>query len=571
MIASVSLASRSQVHRVPLRLLALLCLLAAVVVPVLANAAPAWAHPLGNFTVNRYSRIELDSQQVRVRYVLDMAEIPTFQEMDSIDLDHDGQVSDSEGTAYSEKKSESLRQALQLTVDGKPIPLAVAPQPGDLKFLPGQGGLQILHLSVWFQASLPDHPVGHQYQLAYTDNNYLNRLGWKEIVVQPGSGTGLLTSTAPSEDSSNELLSYPQGLLKSPLDVTTAQVSFKTVPLAPGEASANAASQPQTSTVGKATDPLVAPLQKSDNGFAALIAKGKLTIPVIALALLVAMFWGAMHALSPGHGKTVVAAYLVGSKGTIKHAVFLALTVTVTHTSSVFALGLIALFASRYILPEQLFPWLGLASGLMVVGLGIWLLYTRLRHAGLLRLPWRRKLAFAPAVAGGSEGFPLMDTPHAHDEGHERDHGHGFQQLGPDHDHLHEHSHGDGHTHSHLPPGAEGSKVSWKTLLALGISGGLLPCPSAIVVMLSAVALDRIAFGLVLVIAFSFGLAAALGAIGLLVLYGRKLLDRSKVGASLTRSSWGSRVVRLFPVGSAAIIAVAGVVLTSKAITQIGF
>src|SRR5215813_4031186 len=228
--------------------------------------------------------------------------------------------------------------------------------------------------------------------------------------------------------------------------------------------------------------------------FAELIAEPNLTPGVILIGLLIAFALGGMHAMSPGHGKTVVGAYLVGSRGTIKHAAFLGATVTITHTMGVFALGFVTLFASRYVIPEKLYPILSFVSGAIVVAIGMSLFTKRLR--------------VSLGVA-------------AHD-----------------HDHLHNHDghdHGAG-AHTHLPPGADGSEVTWRNLLALGVSGGIMPCPSALIVMLAAISMNRIGYGLVLIVAFSLGLAGALTAVGLAFVYGGKLLARVPASGKLMRA-----------------------------------
>lgn len=259
--------------------------------------------------------------------------------------------------------------------------------------------------------------------------------------------------------------------------------------------------------------------------------------------------WGAMHALSPGHGKTIVGAYLVGARATAQQAVFLGLTTTITHTIGVFALGLVALFASQYILPEQLYPWLSCLSGLMVVAIGVNLFISRMRSAQLLK---RSHLGH----------HAEQHQHHDHDHGHShRTHSHlppGADHHHNHHDHDHGHSHG---THSHLPPGADGSPVTWRSLLILGISGGLVPCPSALVVLLSSIALGQIGFGLVLVLAFSLGLAGVLTALGLLLVRARRLFERVPTQM---------RLVRVLPAVSALFIALLGLGITTQALMQIG-
>jgi ABC-type nickel/cobalt efflux system permease component RcnA len=238
----------------------------------------------------------------------------------------------------------------------------------------------------------------------------------------------------------------------------------------------------------------------------AMIRAGELSVPFIGAALLAVVIWGAGHALTPGHGKAIMAAYLIGSRSTPWHALYIGLTVTLTHTLGVFALGLVALFASPYVLPEQLYPWLGAASGVMVVALGVTMLWRRVR----------------PPRAKGEHRHPHDFQHHSHSHPHEHDHDHG---RGHPHGHNHHHNHDHGHGHAHLPPGADGSPITWRSLLGLGVSGGLLPCPSALVLLLAAVSMHRAALGIVLVVAFSLGLAGVLTTVGLLFVKGSRLIQ----------------------------------------------
>jgi nickel/cobalt exporter len=262
-----------------------------------------------------------------------------------------------------------------------------------------------------------------------------------------------------------------------------------------------------------------------------LVTTGALTPPMILGACLAAVGWGVAHALTPGHGKAIVEAYLVGSRGTTGHALYLGLTVTATHTIGIFALGFIALLASRHVLAEQLFPWLAAVSGVIVIALGASMLVKRARPLFRLHMPHEH-----PHYAGHHH------EPHHHNR------------------HSHQHDHGDHHSHSHLPLGADGAAVSVRSLLGLGISGGLLPCPSALVLLLTAMSLQRTGFGLLLLIAFSLGLAGVLTGVGLLFLKGSRLLQGTRGVAAVSR---------YIPAVSAVVILILGVGITVEAVWRL--
>ena len=488
----------------------------------------AWAHPMGNFTINRYSRLELAAEQIQLHYIVDMAEVPSIGEKERIDRDGDGGFSDAERQEYLANQVYTLRNNLYLLVNGQPLELV--PHLAELEFPEGQGGLLTTRLTIKFIAALPASKIA--WQAEYRDENYAERrLGWQEIVVQSGPGVTILESTAPDQDISQALRSYPQDLLQEPVQVK--QVDFRFAPAAGSVAAPSTVAESPVADqaaleVHGATTPLIN-LQNLITGletadpFAELITGPTLGPAALILAFFAAFGWGAVHAFSPGHGKTVVAAYLIGSRGTARHAFFLGLTTTVTHTLGVFALGGITLFVSQFILPEHLYPWLSVASGLLVVVLGI----------SLLGGCWRQ-----------------LKEKSDHDHEHEHHH--------HDHDHHHDHH----HSHSHLPPGTDGTPVTWKSLLALGVSGGLLPCPSALVVMLSAIALNRIGFGLLLIVVFSLGLASVLTATGLLFVYAGRLFSRLPAQRPL---------LRILPVASALIVTLIGVGITIQALTQMGW
>jgi ABC-type nickel/cobalt efflux system permease component RcnA len=485
----------------------------------------ASAHPLGNFTVNRFARVRVESGGVRIRYVIDMAEIPAFQESQVMDVNHDGGVSGEEAAGYLERLAPRLAEGVLLTSDGARLPLRLTSK--SISMPDGAGGLKTLRVECDFEGAAPES-AGAAHRIRFEDANFRERVGWREIVVEAAPGVTVFDSDAYGSAVTDELRAYPQDTLAAPLDERAAEFSWS-------RGAAPAAAAALRTRDGS-------PAVRSRDRFAELISTEELTPLIALLGLLLAAGLGALHAMSPGHGKTVVGAYLVGSRGTAKHAAFLGLTVTLTHTSSVFALGFLTLFASNYVLPETLFPYLSLASGAIVLTIGLTLFVRRLRSA----FGW-----------GGGEG---RHHHHTHEHGH---------ALAADHDHAGENTHGEalthshgGREHSHLPPGADGSPLTWRSLLALGVSGGLLPCPSALVVMLSAISLGRVGYGLALIVAFSVGLAATLTAVGLLFVYASRFVAGRRAGEG--------RLLQALPVLSSFVIACAGAAICYEALAQAG-
>lgn len=443
---------------------------------LLALAAPAGAHPLGNFSVNHIDIVRVGSERVDVRYVLDQAEIPTFQER---------ALTPAQVLA---RKRADVAKGVSLTVGGRAVPLTMAPG-GRISFPRGQGGLRTTRVELLLSA-----PVRARGAVVVRDGTYDGRVGWRAVIVRPGDGTAV-RSSVPTQDPTNGLRVYPEALLETPADRATATLDVK-----PGTGTVSA---PRLDAPGSETTRG----HESGDGFAGIFADAAAGQGVLLLLLLAAFGWGAVHALSPGHGKAMVAAYLVGTKGTARHAVALGATVTVTHTIGVFALGVVALALSAYVLPEQLYPWLNLVSGLLVLGVGATVVRGRVRRA--------------------------------------RTHAHGH----------HDHDHGHGHHH---PP----DRITTRGLLAMGASAGLIPCPSALVVLLGAVAQHQIALGLILIVAFSAGLAATLTALGLAVV---------AAGRASTRvtSVAGGRVLAALPALSSLAIVGVGLVLTLQAVPKV--
>jgi nickel/cobalt exporter len=472
-----------------------------LVVAVVALAvlpAAASAHPLGNFSVNHLSQVSVSSDRVDVRYILDEAEIPTFQQRGTPD------------EALLARKQAEVDRRLVLTVDGRRVTLEPAGR-AMIAHPEGQGGLATTRVELPLVARV-DAPR----RVELRDGTFPGRVGWKAIVVEPGRGTAV-RSSAPAMDPTNGLRRYPEGLLESPADLRSASFG-----VSPGAGTVQAPDGTRTGEAGH---------RGGDDGFTDVFSDAAAGQGVLLLLLLSAFAWGALHALSPGHGKAMVAAYLVGTRGTPRHAVALGATVTVTHTIGVFALGAVALALSQYILPETLYPWLNLVSGALVLVVGAGVLRSRIR--------WARARREAAA--------------HTHDH-HHHDHDHSH-----DHDHAHDHglvhSHG-GKPHSHAPP----EQFSWRGLIAMGASAGLIPCPSALVVLLGAIAQGEIALGMLLIVAFSVGLAATLTVLGLAVVFAGRALGRLPLPGRLTLA---------LPTVSALLIVAVGIVLTVQAVPQV--
>src|ERR671921_1686855 len=335
-------------------------LLACLAFAVFASLIPreAQAHPLGNFTINHSSSLEFAEKAARITYVIDFAEIPTLQQKASLDADGDGKLSDREANAYLDAEIPSLVEGLRLRAGDEVLPLEVLHRSAEYRS--GQGGPPTLRVETHLLADLPKDWRGEAH---YADKTYANRLGWREIVVRGGPEVAIRNSTVQANSVSNELRYYPRDMLSSPPDVRGASFT-----LAPGDGSVENETAERVGTSFGGVP----------GRFDALVSVERVSAAVVAVSMLAAFFWGAAHALTPGHGKAVVAAYLIGARGTARHACILGLTVTLTHTAGVFLLGAVTLYLSRYILPEVLYPWLSVASGLLVFLIGIVLLYGHL-------------------------------------------------------------------------------------------------------------------------------------------------------------------------------------------------
>ncbi|MFF7355528.1 sulfite exporter TauE/SafE family protein [Streptomyces filipinensis] len=496
-------------------------LLLATTALALLPAGPASAHPLGNFTVNRYDGLVAAPGQLRVDHVEDLAEIPATQA--EPDIERLGM------TRWARQRCTQAARGSAVTLGGHRVALTV--RDGRAGLRPGQAGLNTLRLECRWTAALPRTGA---LTLGFRSAVNWSGPGWREITAR-GDRMTLTATDVPKTSVSHELTTYPKDLLSSPADTTSASVRLR--PGGPALAE-EPRQEPGAAVLPRGADRWTRALDD-------LVARHDLTVGFASLALLVAVVLGAMHALAPGHGKTLMAAAAAarGGRARLRDVLPLAASVTVTHTLGVVALGLLVTAGSAA--GPSVIAWLGLASGALVLAAG----------ANLARRAWRNRAhGHVPS--------------HAHDHTHEHPHPHAHSDdNSPTHDHAHshdhhvEHTHG-GHTHTHpTAPTLRGT-------ILLGFAGGLVPSPSAVVVLVGAAALGKAWFGLLLVVAYGAGLALTLTAAGFAVV---------RLGAGMTRvlerrPSWTAHPVatlvrRSVPLASALVVLAlgAGLVLRGAA------
>jgi len=481
-----------------------------------AGSGQAEAHPLGNLTVNTSARIVVAADAVIVDYVLDLAELPTVQERPSVD----GAASPD---AYAATKCESLAGGVAVRLDGEARPLTVSGATAAL--LPGQGGLSTLRVDC--------HLVGRgavaSVTLGWSDGNFTDRLGWREVVAL-GDGT-TLSSGLPSVSSSDFLRSYPSGALAPRVleaSVAVREGGPRLNPAVVGSTDSSAPSAPQR----RGADGLT-------RFFNRLVGDRDLTLGLGLLAAGVAFLLGALHSLAPGHGKTLMAAMVASRQGTMRQVLAVGGTVALTHTLGVVVLGVL-ITTSQVVAPDRVLPWLTVASGALLLGTGAWLLGRRLVRG---------------ASAGGHHHGAFA---HGHGHGH-----HGHPHHGHDHPH-HDHGHHDHGDSDHDHPHQEERPLSGRSLALMGMAGGLVPTPSALVVLLGATALGRAWFGVVLVGIYGIGMAATLLAAGMLLVKVQGWLERQYAEAR-----WMTLSVRLLPVLTAVLLIVGGLSIAVRGAVSI--
>jgi ABC-type nickel/cobalt efflux system permease component RcnA len=445
--------------RRPLRIAAVVA--AAALGALAAASAPAAAHPLGNFTVNHLSRVTAGGGAVHVRYVLDLAEIPAFA-LDRA-LDANGTPTSAQRRRWAAGHARAIASELDLRIDGARVSLV--PQAATIRARPGAGGLPTLYATV--DLSAPVDAGTHAF--VYRDRTEPGRLGWKDVVA------------GAEREPTDELRTYPSALIGSPRTRTALQgrIDANGAVVATADAEAGAA----TGGTGLARS----------NALSDVLARGAGDPLVVIGALLLAFGLGALHALEPGHGKTLLAVSLVGARATAAQALILASALTAAHTAGVLALGVALIAAAEWIVPEAIYSWIALASGIVVTVIGARALAREIRD----RLPYVHE--------------------HVHVHPHAHPHAHGHVHAAGD-AHAHAHSDDEAHARLHAIPGTE--RLTFRGALLAAVSGNIAPCPAAVVVLLAALAQHRVGYGLVLIVAFSLGLAAVLTGLGIAVVRG---------------------------------------------------
>ncbi len=509
----------------------------------LAIPALASAHPLGNFTINHYAGLTIGTDRIDVDIVIDKAEIPAFQDRQEADTDGDGSVSDDEAAAWAATACGDLAPDLHLVLGGAAVPLAGSGH--SISFPPGAGGLSTLRLECPFSATLPQ-PISGATTLTFSDTSFAERIGWREIIAT-GDGMSLDTNGLPRTSPSQKLTAYPADMIAQPLDIRSATIGVRPGPVAasaPVATAVPAAASPVTGTAAAAVPGGVA----SELPAALTSALSGRIDPLVWLgAILAAVAIGAFHAVTPGHGKTVMAAYLVGTRGSAVHAIGLGLSVAVSHTLGILLLALLVVAAEGTLPPDVIARTTPVIAAISIVAIGGVMLVNQVR---------------------GRRSSRDHDHDHDHHE-HDDPHEHGHEDaLEHHHDHEHDHDHDHDHdqpehrhagrSHRHGPP--VGTTLTWRGLFALGLTGGLVPSYSALVILLGSIVAGRAILGVVLVAAFGLGMAGVMTGVGLAMVFARSRLDR------VPRTSGFGRLAAVVPlVASVAVLGI-GLVLTWSAI-----
>ncbi|MFD5078234.1 nickel transporter [Streptomyces sp. NPDC058371] len=494
---------------------------------VLLPSGTASAHPLGNFTVNRYDGLVAAADRLRVDHVEDLAEIPATQA--GPDIKRLGME------RWARQRCATAARDSRVTVAGHDVALTVGTSLARVR--PGQAGLDTLRVECRLTAPLSDGAEAVRFHAAVDSGP-----GWREITAR-GDRMTLTASDVPRTSVSRRLTSYPKELLSSPSDTAAASLRIRPGGAALDEEDRDA---PAASVLPRGADRWTRALDD-------LVARHDLTLGFAALALVIAVGLGALHALAPGHGKTLMAATAAArGRATLRDVLPLAASVTVTHTLGVVALGLLVTAGSAA--APSVIAWLGLASGILVT----------LAGASLVRRAWRHRAhPHGHSHGPGHSHSHGSEDAHSHADAHDHSHGHDHDHA-PDHGHAHAHhedrapepagahSHG-GFTHTHP------TSPTLRGTLLLGFAGGLVPSPSAVVVLVGAAALGQAWFGLLLVLAYGVGLALTLTAAGFAVVRLGGGMARLLAGRPRwTGGPMAALMRRAAPLGSAVVVVALG-------------
>ncbi len=512
----------------------------------IALAPAASAHPLGNFTHNTYVGFTISPDHIKVDHVLDLAEIPTFQERSAMDANGDGTVVPAESQAWADARCASAAGQINARTSQGPVAWSIGTS--TITFPTGQASLPTTRLECSYDSAIAD-ASSFDATVAIEEG----RAGWHEVTAR-GNGVRL-SADVPSVSSSARLTAYPADV--SPADLATVHATWNGAlnadAVAPVVESSPAEATEQSSTVATSIAPFG--LDGPTQDFSNLISKQDLTFGFGLLALVIAIGLGGLHALAPGHGKTLMAASLVGTNGRRRDAVVLGASVTTAHTAGVVALALVLSVSSAFA-AESTYPWLGMLSAALAIGVGVSLFRQARRGGGLGH-------HHGPGAGHSHGGHSHGD--HSHD-----DHSHG-------HDHAHDHPHP--HPYSDAPGSlAVATAVDATTqsapvrpatrrVIALGLAGGMVPSPSAVVILLAGFALGRAWFALLLVVAYGVGMALTLCFTGLLLVHAGNLSERMAAGTAVPKPIAG--VLARLPMIAATVVVVAGIWLGIRSVISL--
>jgi ABC-type nickel/cobalt efflux system permease component RcnA len=482
---------------------------------LLFATSPAAAHPLTDLRFDRTAAVRLSGDGVEVTYTLELSafalHLDAAKRLTTDDIAALDKTARGLAAAYARRVATDIAEKFRVAVDGQPLPLRVT-------------GIDVSigeHATCRFTLAAPWPPGGRDRKLTVTDETFPDKTGVINLTVA-ARGSGRPVELLDVDDPPIRIRTTHSEQLK-PEERSLARMASAEVRLPAAVAA------PRSPDHGPAMQPLPEPTVNADdppaNLFEDLRRRG---LPAlfdsklgIGLLLLVAFLFGAAHAFTPGHGKTLVAAYLVGESGTVRHAVILGIATTVAHTGSVIAVAAVLWAVYGNTVPAAAQGTLQFVAGLLVIAVGLWLLLRR--------------------ATGQSDHFHL---------------------FGHHHHHGHSHGHGHSHTHDpihHHPPkrGKAKTPLGWGRLVLMGLGGGLVPCWDAVLLLVAAGAMGRLGFALPLLFAFSLGLGVVLVLLGVSVVYAHR--------AGQTRFK-DSRWFRMLPVVSAVLLVGIGIWLCKQAV-----